>query len=1216
MPISSHEINQIMAGQQAMFGNAATYAHQISPMGQAMGVAPTYANPYGPMASPGAAEFNQGSAAAPGLFNAAASYGAPLMMGAGAMMGGRAGAMLDPYTAGIRGFGRGVGWQSGAGIASNFGAVARGGIGGIARGIGMGAMAAAPITALYAAGKYAFGQMSEGAQFQNQVNASLQNTFRFTNEQSRTGYGFSQLDQRQIGSMLHNMGTQDIMSTPQEMLGLVNKGAQMGVFRGVQDAREFKQKFTQMKESLKEIASTFNTTLSEALPFFQQARSQGFWTPQDITRHATQVRQVQANTGMSAAQAQAVMGMGAQMVRSIGGTGAQGSEMMAKAQMMSGSALYGGVVNDRTLSNAGFGTGAEGAQNLGMMLAGASARFARSGVGRWALASLMNKEGTGLDPAGIQYLASGSMSIGEMGARARRNVSGGRAYNFVMNEEEMRGQLAQAGPQASLGIVRSLVGGRLYGEGGRDQLITRRIIQRFMGGNARQADIVAKMAREMPRLMAIEAARSEGSLDAQASQRDRQMQDTYEGVKRQMGQWWREKITGPLQEVGADFSYRVGQTWQRFQDRLFGTSGGGVGLSSEAVRSMVRSATTGNMSYVNQTMGTPEMAVRELGGGAFSGRTLGFGGSMQMMRLGFRPQGLGAAEGGWLSRAITPWGMRFGNAQLREMQALGRASRGVTGEEEAMSIGYGGAGQMREAMGGAGASQIQEYLRSGEVLSLRGRMGGIGGTYGKMDSEEREGYAKTLLTRIKGGRAGEQARQMFQGLNERQAIGRLMAMQGSSRGGFTGVGDLGQALELREGQSLREAVENMQTSSVENLATTLRGGARDAWWDPRTLLAAQSGGLVGVPVTEQGLEEIKKDSRGERAMRLFARAREMEMGKGDPTKIAEARKEARRLMGDIANDEGGVSKEARSAAIRMSNGADPQAKAIADMAGRVGAGLMVGDQVAFAEKIKMRRRRLAEGMGDEGMQALETAAGGDKAGLTQAFREAMRETGSGAGGGVTGQDYVARMQRLAEAAAADPDKANQMLAVMRKEGQGATDIGVALESAIRVAGESKRFGLKEDIGEGGGITDRARRGITMRLDQLGITGVKGKGVEELIRGRGAGVEAVRKQLKGQGYEDDDINKMLQTMRGGMTVEEMRSAGTKGAGAMGIRTLSDKVASRAGLDPKELAGKIGERDNPTVVELKVHTVWFQKLHDVLLASNRGEKIPVKNPKGQS
>jgi hypothetical protein len=1213
MPVSSLQINQMMGAQQAMFGNNATYAQQISPMGQSMGMAPTYAMPYSPMASPATAEFNQGAAAAPGMFNAAASYGAPVMMGAGMMMGGRMGAMLDPTTAAMRGFGTGVGWKSGAGITSNLGAVARGGVGGIARGAMMGAAYAAPVMAMYAAGKYAFGQMAEGAQFQNQTNAVLQNTFRFTNDQSRTGYGFGQQEQRQIGSMLHSMGTQDMMTTPQELLGLVGRGAQMGVFRGVQDAREFKQRFTQMKDALKEIASTFNTTLSEAVPFFQQARQQGFWTPQDITKHATQVRQVQANTGMSAQQAQAVMGMGAQMVRSIGGTGQQGAGMMARAQQISGAALFGGVVSSRELGEAGFGTGAEGAQNLGSMLAGASARFARSRTGRWALAALMNREGTGLDQTGLQKLASGAMSIGEIGSRARRNVSGGRAYQFVGNEGELRGQLAEAGPQASLGIVRSLVGSRLYGTGGRDKLVTRRIIQRFMGGTARQADMVAKLAKEMPRMMAVQAARTEGSLDAQERQREQQMQDTYEGFKRRIGQWWKEKISGPLQEVGADFSYRVGRTWQRFTDRLFGTTGRGVGLSAEAVRSMVRSAETGNMAYVNETMGTPQMMMRDMGGGVFGGRNLGFSQARQMMRMGFRPQGLGRAEGGILQRLVQPVGIRFGAEQMRQMQALSRATMGVTGDEEAAAIGYESGGAMREAMRGAGAQQIQNYMRSSEVLTLRGRMGGIGGTYSDMDQEEREEYAGKILNRIRSGRAGEQARKMFQGLNKRQALGRLMAMQGSARGGFTGIGGIGTELRVREGQAIRTAVEDFQTETIEDLATTLRGGARDAWYDPRTLLAAQSGGLVGVPVTEQGLEEIKKDSRGERAMRLFARARELEGT--NPEEAEQARSDARDLMNRIANDKG-ISKAARSAAIRLGNANDPQAKAIADAAGKAGAGLMYGDQVAFNEKIKRRRRRMQDQLGGEGMGRLITAAGGDKAGLAQALQEAMRTTGSGAGGGVTGQDYVKRMEALARAAAADPDKAAAMMNQLQREGLGSTDIGTTLGAAIRVNAEAKKFGLKEDIAAGGAISERARRGIRKRLSELGISDkdVSRADVGKLIRGES--VEAVRSRLEKQGYKKEDIESMLGEMRGGLTTDEMRERGVRRAGALGITTMSEKVAKRAGLEPGDLAGKLtGESGGKAMVkELQVHTQWFSKMNANLeYIAKQEKKEPRKDKK---
>ena len=223
--------------------------------------------------------------------------------------------------------------------------------------------------------------------------------------------------------------------------------------------------------------------------------------------------------------------------------------MMARAQMMSGAMLRGGWVTEGQLGEAGFGTGAEGAQNFGMMMASGAARFARSRVGRWALAAMMNREGTGLDPAALQQMSAGGMGVGAIGAMARRNVSGGRAYNFVMNEEEMRGQLAEAGPMAQMGFMRSIIGSRMFGGSGRDRLVTRRLIQRFMGGTSRQADMMAEAMRNMPQILAAQAASSEGALDAQERQNERMMRDTWEGFKRSIGQTWREKVTAPLREA-------------------------------------------------------------------------------------------------------------------------------------------------------------------------------------------------------------------------------------------------------------------------------------------------------------------------------------------------------------------------------------------------------------------------------------------------------------------------------------------------------------------------------------------------------------------------------------------------------------------------------------------------------------------------------------------
>jgi hypothetical protein len=952
-------------------------------------------------------------------------------------------------------------------------------------------MGALPGAAIYGAGSYFAGQMMEGAQFGNEMGSMLQRNFRFTNPQSRTGYGFSQQQQQQLTRMTQEMGTRDMMTTPRELMGVMEGAAQMGMFRGVQDAREFKRRFSEMKDSLKEIAQTFNTTLSDALPFLGQARQMGFWSPQDVTRHSRQVRQVQANTGLTADQVQQSMALGSQMVRSLGGTGQQGAQMMARSQGMAGAAMFGNVLGERELANAGFGMGAQGTANLGNMLGGMSARFARSRVGRWTLASLMNREGTGLDPAGLSALASGGLSVGQIGARARRNVSGGRAYQFVQNEEELRGQLAQAGPQAAMGIVRSLAGGRLWGESSKDRLITNRMIRRFMGGSKRQAELIAKMAREMPRIMQVQAARAETSLDAQGRQRDEQLTNTFEGFKRRMGQFWNENVSGPMQQMGTEFTNTLGRTWQKFTDNLFRTKGRGLGLGAEAVRSMARGAETGNLTYLQEAMGPMGITGDVLGGQFTGGGRVGVEGSRLMKNLGFRPTGMGGMIGSLLGERS------FSAGDVGEMRALQEASGGVVGTEQAQAIGFGGTGAMRAAMGGTGAQQLQQYMRSAEALRVRQREG-----EGGVD------YARSLLGKIRGGAAGGAAQRLFEGLEERQAIGRLAALQGGKvRGGFTGVAALGDAgIGANVGQDIREQIADFQESSVTSLAETVQESM--SFWEART-----------TGQYEQGIEELSKDSRGDQAMRLFARAQYAEEQEKNPKKAARLRDQARKSMREIALDtESGISERAREIAIKMGDPNSPHSKAFERSAGNLGKGKMVADRQLFSDQTKRRRARMREGLKGRAGERLRELAGEDTE-MRGALEAALSGTGDPQQRGmITGEMHVQQMRDLARLAAEDPDKAARMAAVLRAEGMGGTEMGLILEGGGRIAGMVKQFGVSEEqeerlAGGGGGRSMRkARAGIMGVMAEMGMDArqMGGKTITSLIRGDS---EEARKKME-------------------------------------------------------------------------------------------------------
>ena len=292
MPITSHQAAGMIGGQQAMFGNFASYSQQISPYNP--GIAPTYANPMAgaggamsPPPPPTASPMSQ--SIGPSVMSSAAGMAMPAMMGigmVGSMAGGRVGSafsMLDPMSAGLMGashatgigFGKAgmlsrAGWSN---FAGGLGRVAAGGVGNIARvgmaGLGGAAAYAAPVMALAAAGKYIGGQMVQGAQFENQVHGQLQQQFRHVNPQARTGFGFSREQSGSIADMLQDMGAKDMMTNAQELRRVMGGTIQMGMMKAVQDVKEFKSRFKKTVGALKEIAETMNTTLEGAMPFFQ-----------------------------------------------------------------------------------------------------------------------------------------------------------------------------------------------------------------------------------------------------------------------------------------------------------------------------------------------------------------------------------------------------------------------------------------------------------------------------------------------------------------------------------------------------------------------------------------------------------------------------------------------------------------------------------------------------------------------------------------------------------------------------------------------------------------------------------------------------------------------------------------------------------------------------------------------------------------------------------
>jgi hypothetical protein len=480
-------------------------------------------------------------------------------------------------------------------MAENIGKIGAGGIGNIARagmvGLGGAALAFLPPFIGMQVAEYAGGKMVEGAQFTNQVQRSLGQNFRFNNPLSQTGYGFSREQGAEIAGTIRQMGNREIMSSPQEMLKIMEQGIQGGLFRPVQDAKAFQAKFKEMVGALKEVAKTFNTTLEGAMPFLQEGRRMGFWTPSDVMRMASSTRATAATTGMTVAQVQQMQEQGAGMARSVGAQGAMGALGMQRTMDVVGGGLRSGVISEQRMAELTGGLqGSEAIASLSGTLQAGTTRFAASRTARWLLAATANKSMTGLDEGKLGMLASGRLGIDQIRGMAEKNVQG-RGADFVMGEEEMRGELLKKGPEAQAGFIAGIAGKRLYGDSAMDKLVTRRLIQRYFGGDARQADTMAELARHMPQILRDNSRRAEAEADRMSMSHEEMMDHSYEGLKRKVTDWTKKFIEEPLQKAGSEFSQGIGDMWEKVTDKVWGRAPRGLRLGgvdrtmAEALRS-------------------------------------------------------------------------------------------------------------------------------------------------------------------------------------------------------------------------------------------------------------------------------------------------------------------------------------------------------------------------------------------------------------------------------------------------------------------------------------------------------------------------------------------------------------------------------------------------------------------------------------------------------
>lgn len=613
---------------------------------------------------------------------------------------------LDPVSLGMK---AGMGaYRAGAGF-----------MGSAAAGLGVAGAAAIPL----ALAGFASNQMMQGAGQQQGFNSAMRQSFPFN---QGFGQGFSTTQLGAMGSdirgMVGQVGPAGEMSSFHELSSLAANMGRMGMATGVRDVQQFSQKFREMVQTIKTVATELGTSLEQAQQAMASMRGSGVFKAADQVKMATQIRGYSISGGLATSELAAMGSIGSQISRSVGGRGNAGAFAGMKTLGTIGSALQTGVLNDEDIYNATGMYGAEGRQALATRQMELSSSFLRSNKGRYFLASVAGSNGQ-LDEASVSSWMGGGMDVEETRGQAHRNLRGVGRANFIRNEGRLRGAaMEKFGGLLPAMAMQQWAQGKgvdINNMGDREMLFA----SRQLGMGMDELEATLKEARNLPALM--QSQQTEGQIDqGLRTVANRRRTQGIEGMKRQFEQA-REKVQGGLQSLGADFYTQTSDMVERWINKMSGTYVDEI--NRDAIRAYKES---GNLSDFQARTGI--------------GRANRFGGAARPGSGGISASSEFFGEGGMSGGGVA------GLASFGLGGAIGSFLRGDTGYDRAVKAGFGSvldpvrgmrAGAGREVALGKASTFMNEFFSNMANPNLSGQSFGFSSG---MQDKMREAYAGGL----------------------------------------------------------------------------------------------------------------------------------------------------------------------------------------------------------------------------------------------------------------------------------------------------------------------------------------------------------------------------------------------------------------------------------------------------------------------------------------
>jgi hypothetical protein len=587
-----------------------------------------------------------------GLFAAGPLMEHGLQAGSRAQMLGASINKWDPFSVGLR---RGASaWRGSAGLTQGASMVGRG-AGYAARGARALTAAAPPI----ALGMLAMeGVIQSGKQMYQGAQRRMEGATLMNDIGGQFGGGAS--NSSDIGRLLQDTG-RGIGKDVAGMADMVRDMDKMKMFQATRDIKEFKTRFKEIMDTVKEVATTMQTTVDDALGMVGEMRTQGFYTTSDIKSGALRQQARGEASGLGTGAMMQAGRFGTQYARALGMRGRFGSDMAQQSTAAVGYAMRQGIMSEEEVMERG------GVAQVGANLAAKQMRFMSSGRGRMMIANMMGDSGYGMDMDRVNNVLSGNMGLEGMvtGGAGRGLGVLGRAGDPRARENAMQyagmGMVATAAAQA-----RQLNGGvnerSLYGMLG------------TMGVGRQDAQLLIQQTMAMPGMLDAQATAESSAMNRGAWEQSRQ----YNKFGSKVGRYFSSRDTNwagkgwgrALQNFGDASSGAVSRGWKPIAEafgRPVESTGGG---SSDFALAAAYSARPGREApALNNAQG--DMGFRDI-----------------MGDLNFNPLG---NDNPWtLGRlAGSSWdtGPMFGGARTQDQRLRTTHSSYTMGAQEAMRSG-------------------------------------------------------------------------------------------------------------------------------------------------------------------------------------------------------------------------------------------------------------------------------------------------------------------------------------------------------------------------------------------------------------------------------------------------------------------------------------------------------------------------------------------------